>query len=66
MYIQTKENYACFIDNLLYYGNIKPALKDEELKKLGIIAIICLLLKKSKYIMKKLDLLFLILILKII
>ena len=48
MSIEVKENYACIIDNLLYYGNKKPALKDEELSKLGIKAIICLLPKKQE------------------
>ena len=42
MSIQTKENYACIIDNLLYYGNIKPALDEEQLSKLGIKAIVCI------------------------
>ena len=48
MSIQTKENYACIIDNLLYYGNIKPALDEEQLSKLGIKAIVCLLPKKKQ------------------
>ena len=48
MYIQTKEDYACIIDNLLYYGNIRPALKDNELSKIGIKAIVCLLPKKHQ------------------
>ena len=43
--IEAKENYACIIDNLLYYGNIKPALNDEELSNLGIKAIVSLLPK---------------------
>ena len=48
MSIQSKENYSCIIDNLLYYGNIKPALKDEELSNIGIKAIVCLLPKKQE------------------
>ena len=43
----SNENYSCIIDNLLYYGNKKPALKDEELYNIGIRAIICLLPKES-------------------
>lgn len=48
MSIHEKDNYASIIDNLLYYGNIKPASNDEELAKLGIKAIICLLPKKKQ------------------
>ena len=48
MSIKTKENYACILDNLLYYGNIKPAQEDEELSKIGIKAIICLLPKDQQ------------------
>lgn len=48
MLIETKENYACILDNLLYYGNAKPAKKDEVLEKLGIKAIICLLPKNKQ------------------
>ena len=48
MSIETKENYACILDKLLYYGNKKPALKDEELSNIGIKAIICLLPKDSQ------------------
>ena len=40
MSIETKDDYSCIIDNLLYYGNKKPALKDEELSNIGIKAII--------------------------
>ena len=46
--IKTKEDYSCIIDNLLYYGNKKPALNDEELSKIGIKAIVCLLPKESQ------------------
>ena len=45
MSIQTKENYACIIDNFLYFGNKKPALNDYELTRIGIKAIVCLLPK---------------------
>ena len=48
MSIQAKENYACIIDHLLYYGNKKPALNDEELTKIGIKAIVCLLPKDQQ------------------
>ena len=48
MSIETNENYACIFDNLLYYGNAKPAKNDEELSKLGIKAIICLLPKNKQ------------------
>ena len=48
MSIETKDDYSCIIDNLLYYGNKKPALKDEELSNIGIKAIICLLPKESQ------------------
>ena len=48
MSIESKENYACIIDNLLYYGNKKPALSDEELIKIGIKAIVCLLPKDQQ------------------
>ena len=41
--IESKENYACIIDNLLYYGNLKPALHDEELSKLGIKSLVSIL-----------------------
>ena len=44
--IESKENYACIIDNLLYYGNLKPALHDEELSKIGIKAIVSILSPK--------------------
>ena len=43
-----KDNYTCIIQNLLYYGDMKLALKDEELSKLGIKAIICLLPKEKQ------------------
>ena len=36
MSIESKDNYSCIIDKLLYYGNKKPALKDEELSNMGI------------------------------
>ena len=45
---ETKDNYSCIIDKLLYYGNKKPALNDEELSNIGIKAIICLLPKDSQ------------------
>ena len=48
MSIKSKENYACILDNLLYYGNKKPAQEDEELLKLGIKAIVCLLPKEQQ------------------
>ena len=48
MEIKAKQNYSCIIDKLLYYGNKKPALKDEELSNMGIKSIICLLTKESK------------------
>ena len=48
MSIESKENYSCIIDKLLYYGNKKPALKDEELSNIGIKSIICLLPKDSQ------------------
>ena len=48
MSIQAKENYACILDNLLYYGNKEPALNDEELTKIGIKAIVCLLPKEKQ------------------
>ena len=44
--IESKEDYACIIDNLLYYGNLKPALHDEELSKIGIKAIVSILSPK--------------------
>ena len=43
--IETKENDACILDNILYYGNLKPALNDEELSNIGVKAIVCLLSK---------------------
>ena len=46
--IKTKEDYSCIIDNLLFYGNKKPALNDEELSKIEIKAIVCLLPKESQ------------------
>ena len=48
MSIKVQDNYSCIIDKLLYYGNKKPALNEEELSKIGIKAIICLLPKKSQ------------------
>ena len=48
MSIQTKENYACIIDNFLYFGNKKPALNDYELTRIGIKAIVCLLPKSQE------------------
>ena len=48
MSLETKDNYSCIIDKLLYYGNKKPALKDEELSNMGIKSIICLLPKESQ------------------
>ena len=48
MSIESKDNYSCIIDKLLYYGNKKPALNDEELSNIGIKAIICLLPKNAQ------------------
>ena len=48
MSIETKNDYACILDKLLYYGNKKPALKDEQLSNIGIKAIICLLPKNAQ------------------
>ena len=48
MEIKAKQNYSYIIDKLLYYGNKKPALNDEELSNIGIKAIICLLPKDSQ------------------
>ena len=48
MEIKAKQNYSCIIDKLLYYGNKKPALKDEQLSNIGIKAIICLLPKNAQ------------------
>ena len=48
MSFETKNDYACILDKLLYYGNKKPALNDEELSNIGIKAIICLLPKDSQ------------------
>ena len=45
MSIIESKNFACIIENLLYYGNLKPALHDEELSKLGIKAIVSILSK---------------------
>ena len=45
MCIETDKDYSCIIDGLLYYGNLKPALNDEELSKIGIKAIISILSK---------------------
>ena len=48
MKIKSKEDYSCILDNLLYYGNKKLALNEEELNKIGIKAIICLMPKASQ------------------
>ena len=48
MKIKSKEDYSCILDNLLYYGNKKLALNEEELNKIGIKAIICLMPKTSQ------------------
>ena len=48
MKIETKDDYSCILDYLLYYGNKKPALNDEELNKIGIKAIVCLMPKDSQ------------------
>ena len=45
MCIETDKDYSCIIDGLLYYGNLKPALNDEELSKIGVKAIISILSK---------------------
>ena len=46
--IECKENYACVIDNKLYFGNKIPAIKDDELYQKGIRAIVCLLPKDKQ------------------
>lgn len=43
-----KSNFCCIIENLLYYGDKRLASKDDELIKLGIKAIVCLLPKKNQ------------------
>ena len=48
MKIKSKEDYSCILDNLLYYGNKKLALNEDELNKIGIKAIICLMPKASQ------------------
>ena len=48
MSISKNKDYCCVIDNLLYYGDKKLASKDDELIKLGIKAIVCLLPKKKQ------------------
>ena len=44
----TKNDYCCIIDNLLFFGNKKLALKDDVLIQIGIKAIVCLLPKKNQ------------------
>ena len=48
MTVEINDNYSCIIDKVLYYGNKKPALKDEILSNIGIKSIICLLPKASQ------------------
>jgi hypothetical protein len=43
-----KSDFCCIIENLLYYGDKRLASKDDELIKLGIKAIVCLLPKKNQ------------------